>query len=162
MEQHEQLEQLRKDRVSLHLTIRECAELTNTSESTAKRVFSSNSVQNFTMSTLQPYIDLFAELRANQTEGDIFPDGTDQYTSAHLIKMYRAKCRDYTLLRLDAEKRDRRHSIINMVQTIIIFILVLFMVAWLVYDVINLDQGWIRSMFSHTTSSIIDVFSSIF
>ena len=42
MEQHEQLEQLRKDRVSLHLTIRECAELTNTSESTAKRVFSSN------------------------------------------------------------------------------------------------------------------------
>ena len=154
MEQHEQLEQLRKDRVSLHLTIRECAELTNTSESTAKRVFSSNSVQNFTMSTLQPYIDLFAELRANQTEGDIFPDGTDQYTSAHLIKMYREKCRDYTLLRLDAEKRDRRHSIINMIQTIIIFILVLFMVAWLVYDVVNLDRGWIRSVFSFSDSAI--------
>lgn len=154
MEQHEQLEQLRKDRVSLHLTIRECAELTNTSESTAKRVFSSNSVQNFTMSTLQPYIDLFAELRANQTEGDIFPDGTDQYTSAHLIKMYRAKCRDYTLLRLDAEKRDRRHSIINIIQTIIIFILVLFMVAWLVYDVVNLDRGWISSVFSFSDSAI--------
>lgn len=154
MEQHEQLEQLRKDRVSLHLTIRECAELTKTSESTAKRVFSSNSVQNFTMSTLQPYIDLFAELRANQTEGDIFPDGTDQYTSAHLIKMYRAKCRDYTLLRLDAEKRDRRHSIINMIQTIIIFVLILFIVAWLVYDVINLDRGWIRSVFSFSDSAI--------
>ena len=154
MEQHEQLEKLRKDRVSLHLTIRECAELTNTSESTAKRVFSSNSVQNFTMSTLQPYIDLFAELRANQTEGDIFPDGTDQYTSAHLIKMYRAKCRDYTLLRLDAEKRDRRHSIINMIQTIIIFVLILFIVAWLVYDVINLDRGWIRSVFSFSDSAI--------
>lgn len=154
MEQNEQLEQLRKDRVSLHLTIRECAELTNTSESTAKRVFSSNSVQNFTMSTLQPYIDLFAELRANQTEGDIFPDGTDQYTSAHLIKMYRAKCRDYTLLRLDAEKRDRRHSIINMIQTIIIFVLILFIVAWLVYDVINLDRGWIRSVFSFSDSAI--------
>ena len=161
MEQHEQLEQLRKDRVSLHLTIRECAELTNTSESTAKRVFSSNSVQNFTMSTLQPYIDLFEELRANQTEGDIFPDGTDQYTSAHLIKMYRAKCRDYTLLRLDAEKRDRRHSIINLIQTIIIFVLILFMVAWLVYDVVNLDRGWIRSMFSHTSSSILDIIRSI-
>lgn len=154
MEQHEQLEQLRKDRVSLHLTIRECAELTNTSESTAKRVFSSNSVQNFTMSTLQPYIDLFAELRANQTEVDIFPDGTDQYTSAHLIKMYRAKCRDYTLLRLDAEKRDRRHSIINMIQTIIIFVLILFIVAWLVYDVVNLDRGWIRSVFSFSDSAI--------
>ena len=154
MEQHEQLEQLRKDRVSLHLTIRECAELTNTSESTAKRVFSSNSVQNFTISTLQPYIDLFAELRANQTEGDIFPDGTDQYTSAHLIKMYRAKCRDYTLLRLDAEKRDRRHSIINMIQTIIIFVLILFIVAWLVYDVVNLDRGWIRSVFSFSDSAI--------
>ena len=154
MEQHEQLEQLRKDRVSLHLTIRECAELTNTSESTAKRVFSSNSVQNFTMSTLQPYIDLFEELRANQTEGDIFPDGADQYTSAHLIKMYRAKCRDYTLLRLDAEKRDRRHSIINMIQTIIIFVLILFIVAWLVYDVINLDRGWIRSVFSFSDSAI--------
>ena len=154
MEQHEQLEQLRKDRVSLHLTIRECAELTNTSESTAKRVFSSNSVQNFTISTLQPYIDLFAELRANQTEGDIFPDGTDQYTSAHLIKMYRAKCRDYTLLRLDAEKRDRRHSIINMIQTIIIFVLILFIVAWLVYDVVNLDRGWVRSVFSFSDSAI--------
>lgn len=161
MDYNAQIEQLRKDRVALHLTIRECAELTNTSESTAKRVFSSNTVQNFNMSTLQPYIDLFAELRASQTEGDIFPDAPEQYTSSHLIKMYREKCRDYTLLRLDAEKRDRRHSIINMVQTIIIFVLILFMVAWLVYDVVNLDRGWIRSMFSHTSSSILDIFRSI-
>ena len=157
MEQHEQLEQLRKDRVDLHLTIRECAELTNTSESTEKRVFSSNSVQNFTMSTLQPYIDLFAEMREQKTDIDT-PE--DESVSS-LMKLYRAKCRDYTLLRLDAEKRDRRHSIINMVQTIIIFVLILFLVAWLVYDVVNLDRGWIRSMFSHTTSSILDIIRSI-
>ena len=158
MDYNAQIEQLRKDRVDLHLTIRECAELTNTSESTAKRVFSSNTVQNFNMSTLQPYIDLFSEMREQKTDIDTPEDES----VASLMKLYRAKCRDYTLLRLDAEKRDRRHSIINMVQTIIIFILVLFMVAWLVYNVIKLDRGWIRTMFSHTTSYILDGFSSIF
>ena len=150
MDYNAQIEQLRKDRVALHLTIRECAELTNTSESTAKRVFSSNTVQNFNMSTLQPYIDLFSEMREQKTDIDTPEDES----VASLMKLYRAKCRDYTLLRLDAEKRDRRHSIINMIQTIIIFVLILFIVSWLVYDVINLDRGWIRSVFSFADSAI--------
>lgn len=157
MDYNAQIEQLRKDRVALHLTIRECAELTNTSESTAKRVFSSNTVQNFNMSTLQPYIDLFSEMREQKTDIDTPEDES----VASLMKLYRAKCRDYTLLRLDAEKRDRRHSTINMVQTIIIFVLILFLVAWLVYDVVNLDRGWIRSMVYHTSSSILDIIRSI-
>lgn len=157
MDYNAQIEQLRKDRVALHLTIRECAELTNTSESTAKRVFSSNTVKDFNMSTLQPYIDLFSEMREQKTDIDTPEDES----VASLMKLYRAKCRDYTLLRLDAEKRDKRHSIINMVQTIIIFVLILFIFAWLVYDVVNLDRGWIRSMFSHASSSILDIIRSI-
>lgn len=152
MSQSAIVEQLRKDRRELRLTIREVADLTNTPEATAKKVFSSSSAQNFTSATLQPYIDLFdsmlEKVSDDSNDSGHRTDAGHAELSVVLLRLYREKCEEIDALRIDSERRDLRHSRINLIQTIIIALLVAFILFWLVYDVLYLDRGWIRSMFS--------------
>lgn len=145
------IEQLRRDRRDLKLTISEVADLTGTPESTAKKVFSSSNPQNFTLTTLQPYVDLFDRMKSkivSDQEDDVTPVGDMGHAelAVVLLRLYREKSEELDALRTDAELRDRRHARLNLVQSIIIACLVSFLLFWLVYDVLFLDRGWIRSM----------------
>ncbi len=155
------VEQLRRDRRELHLTIREVADLTNTSESTAKKVFSSASAQSFNAATLQPYVDLFASMKEKLP--DMVPEEAADVAQAELsivlLRLYREKSEELEALRADAELRDRRHARINLIQSIIIALLMTFVLFWLVYDVIYLDRGWIRAAFQ-SAKTAVDIIQS--
>lgn len=179
MPQSQIVEDLREKRKKFGLTVRAVQEMTNTAESTTRKVFSGGETQyNFTMETLQPYIDLFS--RMEEQAEDLKPEGVsvsaeDRRTIALYERIILDKnmridelLRQIETMEAKAAELDRNadSQILHLQSSnkwllAVSAFLLASVIALFIYDFANPDKGWIMHMFSGDLQSFFRSFARI-
>lgn len=159
------VEELKAKRLKFNLTVKAVSDMTNTAESTTRKVFSNGDTQyNFGIETLQPYIDLFDNLEASAN--DLKPAVDTTADDRRTVGLYERIIMDKNLrieelnrqveslekakaelMEANSERilrMDRNNKILFGVAAFL-FALV---VGLFVYDFANPDRGWVLHMFA--------------
>lgn len=144
------IDELKANRQKFGLTVRAVAEMSGASESTTRKVFGPTQY-NFTVETLQPYIDLFKRLE--ESADDLRPYVDTSAEDRRTIALYERIIMDKNL-RIE-EFKEQVDSLYSensnlrqrcaIVTAISVFLLVL-LVGLFVYDFFQPDHGWITRL----------------
>lgn len=156
------VEKLRAQRIKFNLSVRAVAEMTNSAESTTRKVFSGTDTQyNFTMETLQPYIDLFDRLE--ESSENLKPTGVSADSTVALYEriimdknlrideLFRQIESLETKLSEHDQKTNGHISHLQTVNKVLLAVsssLLAFLIALLIFDFVNPGRGWITSLFN--------------